>query len=93
MDNIYVELRAGVQELIAGVCKKYRIKAPEDLFDTDDLLEPGLLQEFDLCLRSMARKLSELEGTKVTLIPRAEDVERDDSPVRTVKIYTGPKKS
>ena len=25
-DNIYVELRSGVQELIAGVCKKYSIK-------------------------------------------------------------------
>lgn len=57
-----MELRSGIQELIAGVCKKYRIKTPEDLFDTDDLLDPGELQEFNLCLRIMARKLSDLEG-------------------------------
>jgi hypothetical protein len=95
MDNIYVELRSGIQELIAGVCKKYRIKTPEDLLDTNDLLDPGQFQDFDLCLRSIARKLSELEGTKVTLIPRTEDLGVDDSPVRTVKIvYTkSPKKS
>ena len=62
MDNIYVELRSGVQELIAGVCEKYRIKAPEDLFDTNDLLDPVQFQEFNLCLRSMAKKLSELAG-------------------------------